>query len=71
MDSLVPKYLMENLDGVFDSLKCAAKLNVAFSFVPTIVEDWSCRFCYAHEVITVLERSKLVTTTEDLQKSET
>ena len=29
MDTLVPKYLMEKLDVVFDSLKCAAKLNFA------------------------------------------
>ena len=33
MDSLNPKHLLEKIDTVFDSLKCAAKLNEAFGFV--------------------------------------
>ena len=34
---------------VFDSLKCAAKLNLALCFVLKNVEDRSFRFCYAHK----------------------
>ena len=39
MDILDPKYLLETLDVVFDSLKSAAKFNVPFGFVPKNVED--------------------------------
>ena len=53
---------------MFDSLKCAAKLNVAFGFVLKNVEDCSCRYYYAHENNTLMEKSKLVATTEDLTK---
>ena len=68
MDTLDPKYLLEKLDVVFDNLKCAAKLNVAFGFLVKVVEAGSCRYYYAHEINTLLERSKLVATTEDLTK---
>ena len=33
MDTLDPKYLLEMLVVVFDSLNCAAKLNIAFGSV--------------------------------------
>ena len=56
------------LDVVFDSLKYAAKLILAFGFVITNVEDESCRYYFEHEKTKVLERSKLVATTEDLSK---
>ena len=68
MDTLYPKNLLEKLDVVFDSLKCAATLNVAFGFVLKYVEDGSCKYYFAHENITLLKRSKLVATTEDLTK---
>ena len=68
MDTLDPKCLLENLDIVFDCLKGVAKLNVAFGFVLKYVEDGSCRHYYAHENKTLLEKSKLVGTTEDLTK---
>ena len=41
MDTLDTKCLFETLDVAFDSLKCAAKLNVAFDFVIKNVEDGS------------------------------
>ena len=44
-----PIHVLEKLDAVFDSLKCAAKLNVAFGFVTKNVEDGSCNFYHAHE----------------------
>ena len=68
MDSLDPKYLLEKLVVVFDSLICSAKLNVAFGFVLENVEDGSCRYYYAQEKITLMERSKLVATAEDVTK---
>ena len=43
MDILDAKYLLEKLDVVFDSLKCAANLDVAFAFVLKNVEDGNCR----------------------------
>ena len=67
-DSLDPKHLLENLDVVSDSLRYAAKVNVAFGFILKIKEDGKCRYYYAHETITLLERAKLVATTEDLTK---
>ena len=68
MDSLESEYSLEKLDVVFDSLKCAAKVNVAVGFVLKDVEDWSCRYYYAHENNTLSERSKLVATTQHLTK---
>ena len=71
MDTLDHKYLLEKFDVVFDSRKCAAQLNLAFAFRIKNVEDGSWRYCYAHDKSTLLERSKLVVTTEDLTKTKT
>ena len=49
IDTLDSKNLLEEIDVVFDSLKCAAKLNVVFGFVLKNVEDGSCRYYYAHK----------------------
>ena len=56
----------EKLDLVFKGLKCAAKVNLAFGFVLKNVEDGSCRYFYAHQNNTVMERSKLVCTPDDI-----
>ena len=53
MDILDPKYLLEKLDFVCDSLKCAAKSHVAFDFVQKNIEVRSSRYYYAHEKTTV------------------
>ena len=53
---------------MFDGLERATKQNVAFGFVLEHKEDGSCRDSYAHETTTLLERSKIVATTEDLTK---
>ena len=47
----------QNLDF---GLKCAAKVNLGFGFVLKNVDDGSCRFFCAHEINTVMEKSKLV-----------
>ena len=54
------------LDLVFNGLKCAAKVNLAFGFVLKNVEDGSRRYYYAHENNTFMERSKLVCTPDDI-----
>ena len=69
MDTPDPKYLLEKLDVVFDSLKSAAKLNVVNGCVLENVEDGSCRGYCAHENNTLMERSKLLATTEGLTKA--
>ena len=58
--------LSQKVNTVFE-LKCAAKLNFAFGFVLKDV-DGICRYYYAHENNTLMERSKLVATKEDLVK---
>ena len=65
---LDPKYLLLKLEIASDSLKCAAKLDVAFGFVLETVEDGSCRYYYIHEIITLFKRSKFSATEEDLTK---
>ena len=59
MNILHAHTLSQKLDTVFDKLKCAAKLNVAFGFVLKNVDDGTCRYFYAHEKNTLMERSKL------------
>ena len=56
----------KKLDLVFNGLKCAAKVNLGFGFVLKNVEGGSCRFFYAHENNTLMERSKLVCTPDDI-----
>ena len=68
MSSFVMSLLNDKLDYVVKELKCAAKVNLAFGFNFKNVEDGSCRYSYAHENNTVMERSKLVFTQPDLIK---
>ena len=68
MDTVDPKYLLEKLNIVFGSLISAVELKIAFGFVLKNVEDGTCRYEYAHKNITLMERSKLVTSTEELTK---
>ena len=56
----------QKLDLVFKLLECAAKVILAFRFFLKNVEDGSCRYFFAHENKTFLERSKLVCTPDDI-----
>ena len=56
----------KKLDLEFKGLKCAAKVNSAFGLVLKNVEHGSCSYFYAHGIKTVLERSKLVRTRDDI-----
>ena len=66
MSSFDLSLLNDKLDYVFKELKCAAKVNLAFGFVLKNIEYGSCRYFYAHENNTVMERSKLVCTQADV-----
>ena len=71
----VVNYALENLnanfvDGILDqflnNLKCAAKMNLASGFVLGNIEDGGFRYFYSHENNTLLDRSKLACTRDDL-----
>ena len=58
----------EKLNQFFNNLKCAAKVKLAFGFILKNIEDGGLRYIYAHENNTLLDRSKLVCTHDDLAK---
>ena len=58
----------EKLNHFFNNLKCAAKVNLAFCFILKNLEYGGFRYFYAHENNTLLDRSKLVCTHDDLAK---
>ena len=66
MSSFDMSLLNDKLDYVFKELTCAAKVNLAFGFVLKNIEDGMCRYFYAHENNTIMERSKLVCTQADM-----
>ena len=66
MSSFEISLLNDELDYVFKGLKCAAKVNIAFGFVLKNIEDGMCRYFYAHENNTIMEKSKLVCTPDDI-----
>ena len=59
MSSFDMSLLNDKLDYVFKELECAAKVNVSVGFVLKNTEDGLCRYLYAHENNTIMERSKL------------
>ena len=66
MSSFDMSLLNDKQDYVFKEMKCAAKVNFAFGFVLKNIEDGMCRYFYAHENDTIMERSKLVCTHTDM-----
>ena len=66
VETLNETIVNEKLDHFFNNLKCAAKLNLGFGFILKNIEDGGSRYFYAHENITLLNRSKLVCTLDDL-----
>ena len=56
------------LDHFFNNLKCAAKVNLAFGFILSNMEDRGFRYFYAHENNTLLDGSNLVFNRDDLEK---
>ena len=68
VETLNETIVNEKLDHFFNNLKCAAKVNLAFGFILKNIEDGGFRYFYAHENNTLLDRSKLVCTHDDLAK---
>ena len=66
MSSFDISLLNNKLDYVIKELKCAANVNIAFGFVLKKNEDGMCRYFYAHENNTVMEKSKLVCAPDDV-----
>ena len=56
------------LDQFFNNSKSAAKVNLAFGFILRNIEDGGFRYFYANKNNTLLDRSKLVCTRDDLEK---
>ena len=68
VETLNTKIVNDKLDKFFNNLKCAAKANLAFGFIFKNLEDGRYRYFYAHENKTLLDRSQLVCTKDDLTK---
>ena len=68
IENLNAEIVDKQLNRFFSNLKCAAKVNLAFGLVLKNIEDGGFRYFYAHENNTLLDRSKLVCTHEDLEK---
>ena len=68
MENLNAKLVEKKLDHFFNNLKYAAKVNPIFVFILINIEDELFRYFYAHEKNTLLDRSKLVCTRDDLAK---
>ena len=58
--------LNNKLDYVFEELKCAAKVNLAFGFVLKKSEEGMCRHFYAHKNNSRTVKAKLVCTQADM-----
>ena len=68
MEALNETMVNEKVDHFFNNLKCAAKMNLAFGFILKNFENGGLRYFYAHKNNTLLDRSKLVCTHDDLAK---
>ena len=68
MDILSALTLSQELDTMFKKLKCAAKLNVAFGFLPKARGDGTCPYYYGRKNNTLMARSKFVATNQGLIK---
>ena len=66
VETLNEPIVNEKLDHFFNNLKCAAKVNMAFGLILKNIEGGGFRYFYAHENNTLLDRSKLVRTRDDL-----
>ena len=68
VETLSETVVNEKFDHFFNNVECAAKMNLAFSFILKNLEEGGFRYFYAHENNTLLDRSKLVCTHEDMAK---
>ena len=68
VETLNETIVNEKLDHFFNKLNCTSKVNLAFGFILKNIEDGRFRYFYAHENKTLLDRSKLSCTHDDLAK---
>ena len=68
VETLNETIVNEKLDLFFNNLKCAAKVNLVFGFISKNIKDGGFTYFYAHENNTLLDRSRLVCTHDDLAK---
>ena len=61
-------FVNEKLDHYFNNFECAASANLAFGFILKNIEEVGFRYLYAHENKTLLDRSKLACTRNNLAK---
>ena len=66
MSKLDTKIINKKLEGVFNKLDSAAKINIALGFVLRNIETGEYRYLYAHENKTLFEKSHLLCTKADL-----
>ena len=70
VETLNETIVNKKLAHFFNKLKCAAKVNLAFGFILKNIEDGGFRYFYGLENNTLLDRSKLVCTNDELVKLE-
>ena len=68
VETLKETIVNEKLDHFSNNLEYAANVNLPLGFILKILEDGGFRYFYAHENNTLLDRSKLVCTHDDLAK---
>ena len=68
VETLNETIVNKKLEQFCNNLKCAVKVNLAFGFTSKNIEDGAFRYLYAHENKTLLDRSKLVCSLDDLEK---
>ena len=69
METLNETIVNEKLDHFFKKLENATEVNLTFGFILINIEDGKFNYFYAHENNTLLDRSKLVCTRDDLSNS--
>ena len=68
VENLNETIVKEKIVHFFNSLKSAAKVNLAFGLILKNIKNRGFRFLYAHKTITLLDRSYLECTHDDLAK---
>ena len=68
VETLNETIVNEKLHHFFNNLKCLAKVNRVFGFILKNIEEGGFKYFYAHENNTLLDRSKIVCTHDDLAK---
>ena len=68
VETLNETIVIEKIDHFFSNLKCAAKVNLAFGFFLENIEDGGFIYFFAHENNTLLDRSKILCTRDNLAK---